>query len=77
MNIYQEKQNLTSQVTCDNPHVKIQKCKDKKKAHTNAIYTYIYTYIYIYIYIYMYIHIYIARKEVTLVFSLVEYFQYL
>ena len=51
MNIFQEKQNLTSQVTCDNPHVKIQKCKDKKKAHTNAIYTYTYIYIYIYIYI--------------------------
>ena len=45
------------------------------------IYIYIYIQIYIYIYLYIYIYIYIARKEVTLVFSLVElhiwYFQYL
>ena len=36
------------------------------------MYIYIYKYIYIHIFIYIYIYIYIARKEVTLVFSLVE-----
>ena len=41
MNIFQEKQNLTSQVTCDNPYVKIQKFKDKKTHTHNAIYIYI------------------------------------
>ena len=34
MDLFKEKQILTSQVTCDNPYVKIQKCKDKEKAHT-------------------------------------------
>ena len=46
MDLFHEKQNLTSQVTCDNPYVKIQECKDKKKAHTQR---YIYIYIYLYI----------------------------
>ena len=47
MDLFQEKQNLTSQVTRDNPYVKIQKCKDKKKHTHNAIYIYIYINIYI------------------------------
>ena len=47
MDLFQEQQNLTSQVTRDNPYLKIQKCKDKKKhTHTQR---YIYIYIYIYI----------------------------
>ena len=35
MDLFQEKQNLTSQVTRDIQYVTIQKCKDKKKAHTH------------------------------------------
>ena len=34
MDLFQEKQNITSEVTRNNLHVKIQKCKDKKKAQT-------------------------------------------
>ena len=60
MDLFHEKQNLTSQVTCDNPYVKIQECKDKKKAHTQR---------YIYIYIFIYIAINIATEPGVVLFS--------